>query len=57
MDPDANLNEMLEIADLINGDFDEVIRPGDIERLANLVLSLDEWLSKGGALPERWRRK
>jgi hypothetical protein len=48
---------MIEIADLITGDFDEVIPPEDIERLADLVLALDEWLSNGGALPERWRRR
>ncbi len=28
----------------------------DAERLAELVVALDEWLQKGGALPEPWDR-
>ncbi len=27
------------------------------DRLAELVLALDEWARKGGALPERWLQK
>ena len=29
----------------------------DGERLAELVIALDEWISKGGFLPDQWRGK
>lgn len=53
MDPDANLNEQLEIAHRalrIGMSFD------DIKRLPELIIAMDEWLHKDGALPARWRR-
>lgn len=30
--------------------------PDDLERLADLMEALDEWLSKGGFLPKAWQR-
>jgi len=54
MDPDANLSEQRRIAEQIveNGAIDA----DRAERLAELVLALDEWLKKGGFLPARWQR-
>lgn len=58
MDPDANLKEQLEIARRIQEDWDTDERlpdPGDAQRLAELVIALDEWRRKGGFLPQRWQ--
>lgn len=49
MDPDATLEEMLAEARADQSEFHE-----GIHRLAELVLALDEWLRKGGPLPEAW---
>jgi hypothetical protein len=50
MDPNANLAEQRRIAlSILEGD------DGDAERLAELVQALDEWLTKGGFLPDAWR--
>ncbi len=60
MDPDANLSEQLELARSIIGEFDrpndnpEIFMRIDAARLAELVIALDEWLSKGGFKPARW---
>lgn len=58
MDPEVNLEEQKELAKkLLHGerttpeDFED-----DVARLAELVLALDEWLSKGGFLPRAWKR-
>jgi hypothetical protein len=55
MDPTENLSEQLDLAKTI------VIRlpflDSDGERLADLVLALDQWLRKGGALPEPWKTR
>ncbi len=49
MDPNANIEEQLSLVRrIIAGD------AVDIGRLAGLVQSLDEWLTKGGAPPARW---
>jgi hypothetical protein len=56
MDPNANLREQLELArDIADGDdlsHDEWDAKRD--RLAELVLALDGWISNGGFLPTRW---
>lgn len=49
MDPDATLEEMLAEARADQSEFHE-----GIHRLATLVLAMDEWLRKGGLLPEAW---
>jgi hypothetical protein len=52
MDPNANLAEQLILANrILNGEED----PCDSERLAELVLAMNEWLSKQGFKPERWK--
>lgn len=50
MDPNANLKEQRELAKKI---LEENNRE-DVDRLAELVLALDEWLSKGGFPPTDW---
>ena len=59
MDPNANLTEMLRLAerfteDDYEGDASEAAYQVNAERLAELVLALDE-IVRGGFLPERWR--
>lgn len=52
MDPNANLVEQLELARSI---LDEGKYPDDRpDRLAELVIALDEWIKKGGFLPVQW---
>jgi hypothetical protein len=54
VDPDANLAEQKRIAArVLRGDPCD----GDLERAADLVEALDEWLVKGGFLPARWRHE
>lgn len=61
MDPDANLEEALRLAEaLIKDDpdtFDSSAAHGAIsdgQRLAELVTALDGWIRKGGFLPKVW---
>jgi hypothetical protein len=65
MDPDANLEEQLRIVSrLMENDYTRYgsmvestsARACDADRLADLVLALDEWLEKGGFLPRRWSK-
>jgi hypothetical protein len=58
MDPTANLREQLKLANRLamgtaRNDSPEA-RLDDAIRLADLVLALDQWLTKGGFSPERW---
>ena len=53
MDPDETLRIMLEHAALLADDEDA---SEDAYRLADAVLALDEWITKGGFLPARWTR-
>lgn len=58
MDPDTNLDEQLQLAREITelADQDAEQEPREV-RLAELVLALDEWLSRGGFKPSRWTRE
>lgn len=58
MDPNANLREQLELADALRNDEGSSVwdRNNRADRLAELVVALDEWLEAGGFLPERWQR-
>lgn len=58
MDPDANLIETRRRVRAILDEEDDVTRAtmANGERLAELIEALDGWLSKGGALPQAWRR-
>lgn len=56
MDPDATLEELREIARLNEeGRFEFDREP--LERAVELIEALDEWISRGGALPAAWRRR
>lgn len=54
MDPDENLKQQLAISVAIFND--ENVSVEDVQKLADLVLSLDTWMKKGGFLPKRWNR-
>ncbi len=60
MDPDKNLQEQLELAKHIQDQYDEEggngIDQDDANQLAELVMSLHEWIKKGGFLPTEWNR-
>lgn len=53
MDPNCNLDEMLQLAKTISSD-GWVPDPQQAERLAELVVALDGWIMKGGFRPTRW---
>ena len=63
MDPTVNLEQQLREAKAI-AECDKVDHAvtacpfcaDDAARLAQLVISLDEWIRKGGALPTQWKR-
>jgi hypothetical protein len=51
-DPNANLAELRSLAPMIlSGSFEA----HDAERMAELIEALDEWLTKGGFLPDAWK--
>jgi hypothetical protein len=57
MDPTANLREQLALAASIldndNNDDNQIV--ASAVNLADLVITLNEWIAKGGFLPEQWR--
>ena len=59
MDPDAALDELLALADLIadqaGADTGEQNDSHEILRMTELVEALDSWLTVGGFLPGRWK--
>lgn len=60
MDPNANLEEMNELAEaVLNDDEMAVARWGSKEeqlnRLAELVVAMDDWIVGGGFIPDKWR--
>ena len=59
MDPDAALDELLGLVDLMAGEADvdigQRISRHEIHRVTELVEALDSWLTAGGFLPRRWR--
>lgn len=56
MDPDAALDELLDLADQVIQSYDHDVQPpgSDVLRMAQLVDELDGWLGTGGFLPRRW---
>jgi hypothetical protein len=52
MDPDANLEEQLFLAKKIQNE--QAVNENDLNRLTELVVALNEWIQKGGALPKKW---
>lgn len=59
MDPTENVKEQLRLARKMLRAIDgshEVPDVRDTARLAELVVALNDWLRKGGFLPEGWAR-
>ncbi len=56
MDPNIALKNILWLAMVVNDEL-EITNTSDAEELAELVLALDEWLRKHGALPTVWIEK
>lgn len=54
MDPNATLQEMLEITDEILTEKTGEAAAEKAERLAMLVYSLNQWMTNGGFCPIRW---
>ncbi len=58
MDPNANLKEMLELAEQIQSDYEDEDGNGvdqdDANRLAELILAMHNWLGHGGFKPQAW---
>ena len=51
MDPDACISEAIEIAtSVVSGKYEEE----QVQRLGELILAIDGWMSKGGFPPKRW---
>ena len=63
MDPNANLEEQLRIAKWFRkqeddgNDVPRHIVEAQMSRLSELVVALDEWVSSGGFLPDKWTKK
>lgn len=57
MDPNENLREQRILADRIMRcrARELPVDEDDVERLASLVAALDEWITRGGFLPQAWR--
>lgn len=57
MDSNAALARIREVVQELDGETDE-FKYGQLgEELCQLVQGLDEWLSRGGFLPQAWERK
>lgn len=59
MDPDANLREQLELTTWLMkaSPTDNLYKyEANVDRLCELVESLNGWISHGGFLPEMWRK-
>jgi hypothetical protein len=54
MDPNANVQEMLELSQRIQHSLASFDESWMALRLAELVEALDGWLIHGGAPPDRW---
>lgn len=52
MDPNECLRRILELLE----DYKEMPTIGAPLEIAKLTADLDDWLAKGGALPERWAK-
>ena len=55
MDPTANLKEQRDLLRKFRAR--NRLTAGEAARLAELVDSLDEWISNGGFLPEQWSKR
>ena len=62
MDPNATLRDLLEYRDEIFEEWDNATEDGECEAtdreicIAELIDALDGWISRGGFLPQKWRK-
>jgi hypothetical protein len=58
MDPNANLAEQIRLARFLQNEayIDTRGALNQAERLAALVLALDEWISNSGFIPKEWQK-
>lgn len=58
MDPQANLQEQRTLAARIKWQVDNGTTPSeaDVDRLAELVIDLDNWIMNHGFLPADWQK-
>lgn len=60
MDPNALLEELLTLAQVIRSDYEETdgngVNQDDANELAEKIDQLDTWLCAGGFMPKRWER-
>jgi hypothetical protein len=56
VDPEANLQEQLSLSKRIieKRDRELLVDESEVERLAELVVALDDWITRGGFLPQPW---
>jgi len=59
MDPNANLKEIRSLAKSVYAQWEAGldINQGNAAELVSLVQDLDEWITRGGFLPQDWERK
>lgn len=63
MDPNANLTELRGLVTKLRAEFTDSEDPNavpdghDVDRVLELIGGLDDWLSKGGALPKAWKHQ
>ncbi len=58
MDVNANLSELTTLAASLAVTIETGVSdpsPDDVARMAELVIALDEWITRGGFLPTRWQ--
>lgn len=56
MDPNTALAELRSLVRVINSDIDDDTVAIMATDLVNVVSGLDDWLSKGGFLPDDWKK-
>lgn len=56
MDPNSCLTHMRAMANdiLLTLDAEKVPTTDDVEELAEMIQNLDEWIRRGGFLPDDW---
>lgn len=56
MDPDETLSMIRDLAKQVRAAADDELAASYGSELADAIEILDEWLSKGGFLPDAWER-
>lgn len=56
MDPNETYHKIIECIEAIKWADDVFVMAEEAEELCELFYILDGWLSKGGFLPDKWKR-